>query len=232
MTSSNAYGQPVGNELPDWAPCPFPDVRVMRGVAATVEPLLPHHAHELYAELCGPGQERLWTWLPQEMPAHEMGFADLVDDLAAATDQITMVIRDADGVARGMFSLLRIDRQHGTAEIGWVILGNALQRTTAATEAMYLLAKHVFGLGYRRVEWKCDSLNEASRRSAARLGFTYEGRFRNARVVKGRNRDTDWFAIIDSDWPQQAKVFEAWLAPDNFVDGTQVRSLTQIRNSL
>ncbi len=232
MTRTNEFDQPVGDAIPDWAPCPFPDVTAMRGSSTLVEPLLPHHAIELYAELCGPGREPLWTWLPREMPADEMDFADLIDELSASTDEITMLIRNADGQAGGMFSLLRIDQHNGVAEIGWVVLGSTLRRTTAATEAIYLLARHTFGLGYRRLEWKCDSHNQASRQAAMRLGFSFEGRFHKHRVVKGRNRDTDWFAITDDQWSRCAEAIEAWLAPDNRSNGTQVRSLAAIRNSL
>jgi len=232
VSSTNEFGQPVGEIVPDWAPCPFPDVTVMRGRYATVEPLLPHHTRELYAVLCGPEQAALWTWLPREMPADELAFADLVDELSSTTDEITMMVRDAEGRAGGMFSLLRIDRAHGSAEIGWVVLGHDLQRTTAATEAIYLLARHVFNLGYRRLEWKCDSLNEASRRAAQRLGFRHDGTFRKHRVVKGRNRDTDWFSITDDEWPRCARAFELWLDPANQVDGKQVRPLTALRDEL
>ncbi len=217
--------QPTGKPLPHWQPCPFPDVAVLRGRWCRVEPLLADHAEELYAELCGPGNDDLWTYLPAG-PFHEKaGFVRLIDEAAADLGAVALVIRDADGRACGMARLMRIDPANGVVEIGWVVLGKRLQRTTAATEAFALIAGHVFDLGYRRYEWKCDALNEPSRRAAARLGFTYEGRFRNALVYKGRNRDTDWFSIIDEEWPRLATGFREWLGPANFVDGVQQRPL-------
>ena len=131
------------------------------------------------------------------------------------------MIVDNEGVACGTANYLAIDQESGSVEIGGIVLGSRLQRTTASTEAMFLLAQHVFDLGYRRYEWKCDALNEPSRRAAARLGFTYEGRFRNHVVYKGRSRDSDWFSITDAEWPALAPAFEKWLDPANFVDGVQ-----------
>lgn len=229
MSVANEFGQSIGESLPDWGVCPFPDVMTMVGSSCRVEPLLQHHADELYAELAGPDDASLWTWLPVEMPADRNAFIDLIDEFALATDRVTVVIRDADGVACGMASYLRIDRASGSVEIGWIVLGRRLQRTVAATEAMYLLAKHVFALGYRRYEWKCDALNAASRAAAERLGFTYEGTFRKALVYKGRNRDTAWFSITDDEWPARAAAFEAWLAPANLPDGVQQRPLASFR---
>jgi RimJ/RimL family protein N-acetyltransferase len=130
----------------------------------------------------------------------------------------------------GMASYLRIKPEHGVIEIGWIWYGPPLQRTTAATEVIYLLARHAFdGLGYRRLEWKCDALNAASQRAAERYGFQFEGVFRKHMVVKGRNRDTAWFAITDEDWPAIRRAFEAWLAPENFDErGRQRRSLREM----
>ncbi|MFS3128060.1 GNAT family N-acetyltransferase [Nocardioides sp. Bht2] len=230
MSVTNVFGQPIGEPLPEWAPCPFPDVMAMNGRWSRVEPLMQHHADELFAELAGPDDAGLWTWLPVEMPTDKNAFVDLIDEFALATDRVTVVIRDADGVACGMASYLRIDRASGAVEVGWIVLGKRLQRTVAATEAMYLLGKHVFALGYRRYEWKCDALNAASRGAAERLGFTYEGTFRKALVYKGRNRDTAWYSITDDEWPSRAAAFEAWLAPSNQQDGVQVRSLASFRD--
>lgn len=229
MSVTNEFGQSIGEPLPEWAPCPFPDVMVMAGRWGRVEPLMQHHADELYAELAGADDAALWTWLPVEMPSDKNAFVDLIDEFALATDRVTVVIRDADGVACGMASYLRIDRTSGSVEIGWIVLGRRLQRTAAATEAMYALAKHVFSLGYRRYEWKCDSLNTASRAAAERLGFTFEGTFRKAVVYKGRNRDTAWYSITDEEWPARAAAFEAWLDPANQPDGVQQRSLASFR---
>ncbi len=133
--------------------------------------------------------------------------------------------------ARGIASYLRITAEHGVIEIGNIWFGTPMQRTTAATEAIYLLARHAFDdLGYRRLEWKCNALNAPSRRAADRFGFTFEGIFREHLVVKGRNRDTAWYAIIDREWPPRRDAFERWLDPENFdADGAQRRSLTQLR---
>ena len=230
MTSArtNKFGQQIGRPVDDWKPCPFPDVAVLRGRWCRVEPLLEEHADELYAELCGPDDDAIWTYLSDGPFTDRETFVGWVDAAAADLTDVAVVIRDADGVACGTARLMRIDPANGSVEIGWVVLGKRLQRTTAATEAFTLLARHVFGLGYRRYAWTCDSLNEPSRRAAERLGFTYEGRFRNALVLKGRNRDTDWFSITDAEWPAVRAAYDAWLDPANFVDGVQRQPL-QVR---
>lgn len=217
-------GQPVGPALPGWQPCPFPDVAVLEGRWARVEPLTENHADELYAELCGPDDDDLWTYLPEGPFADHAEFVRFIGRRAEDLATVPLVISGKRG-AKGMANLMRIDPANGSVEIGWIVLGRRLQRTTAATEAMYLIARHVFDLGYRRYEWKCDSLNEPSRRAAARLGFTFEGRFRQHIVYKGRNRDTDWFSITDEEWPRLAAAYERWLDPANFVDGVQQEPL-------
>ena len=226
---TNEHGQPIGPALPDWQLCPFPDIGVLRGRWSVVEALLPEHAEQLYAELCGPGDSLLWTY-SSVGPFPEPGeFADFVEQRAEDTATVAAALRDGDGVACGIANLVAVQREHGTVEIGGIVLGRRLQRTTAATETTYLLARHVFDLGYRRLEWKCDSLNEPSRRAAQRFGFTHEGRFRNAVTVKGRSRDTDWFSIIDDEWPPRRAALEAWLDPANHADGVQQRRLVELR---
>ena len=217
-------GQPSGEALADWQPCPYPDVAVLKGSWCRVEPLTENHADELYAELCGPDDDNLWTYMPQGPFAEHGDFVRFIGERAEDRATVPLVITAGEG-ALGMANLMRIDPANGSVEIGWIVLSQRLQRTTAATEAFYLIARHVFDLGYRRYEWKCDSLNEPSRRAATRLGFTYEGRFRNHIVYKGRNRDTDWFSITDAEWPRLAPAYEAWLEPANFVDGVQVSPL-------
>lgn len=217
--------QPTGVPLPDWRPAPFPDVAVLRGRWCRVEPLREHHVDELYAALCGPGDEDLWTYMPTGPMRDRAELVRLVDEAVEDLSIVPLVILDGSGTVQGTARLMRIDPANGSVEIGWVVLGRQLQGTTAATEAFTLIARHVFGLGYRRYEWKCDSLNEPSRRAAVRLGFTYEGRFRNALVYKGRNRDTDWFSITDAEWPRIAAAYDRWLDPANFVDGVQQSSL-------
>jgi RimJ/RimL family protein N-acetyltransferase len=137
---------------------------------------------------------------------------------------------DVEGAARGWGAYLRIEPGHGVAEVGHLVFSPRLQRTPAATEAMYLMMRHVFELGYRRYEWKCDALNAASRRAAERLGFTYEGTFRQHMVYKGRNRDTAWYSVIDAEWPKLRDAFEGWLDPSNFdSQGRQRRRLADFR---
>lgn len=225
----NEFGQPVGPSIPDWSPAPFPDVTVMKGRWCRLEPLMSHHAEELYGELCGADDAPMWTYLSHEMPVDEGEFSDLVEEWATATDRVVMVVRTAQGRACGLFSYLRITRAHGSVEIGAIHFGRHLQRSTAATEALYLAAKHVFGLGYRRLEWKCDVLNAPSIRAAERFGFVREGVFRKAIVTKGRRRDTAWFSIVDDEWPAVRSALEAWLAPGNHTDAGQVRRLEEFR---
>jgi RimJ/RimL family protein N-acetyltransferase len=161
--------------------------------------------------------------------ADRAAFAEALKTRQASNDPLFFAILDArSGRATGIASYMRIEPAHRVIEIGGIVLSPALQRKPGATEAMYLMARHVFeDLGYRRYEWKCDALNAPSRRAALRLGFTFEGIFRSHMIIKGRNRDTAWFAMLDSDWPARKAAFEAWLAPDNFdANGEQKQSLS------
>lgn len=227
---SNEFGQPIGPELPDWAPCPFPDVVAIEGRWCRVEPLLADHADELYDEL-RKADDSLWTYLSVGPFPERVDFIETVEGWAESRDSVSVVVRDGAGVVCGVAHLMNIRREHGVVEIGGIAFGPGLQRTTAATEAQYLLARHVFDLGYRRYEWKCDSLNEPSQRAAERLGFTHEGLFRNAVVYKGRSRDTEWFSMTAEEWPALARAFEQWCAPENQVNGRQVRALEAVRAS-
>ena len=161
----------------------------------------------------------LWTYLaagPFDDPAGLFAWLRQLHDDPGA---VPHAICTAAGRPLGVASYLRLDHVNGSVEVGSIAYGAELQRTTAATEAMYLMARHVFeDLGYRRYEWKCDALNGPSRRAAERLGFTYEGTFRNALVYKGRSRDTAWFSITDAEWPAIRTAFEAWLDPANHDD--------------
>ncbi|WP_346780585.1 GNAT family N-acetyltransferase [Janibacter sp. DB-40] len=224
---TNEQGQPVGPDVPDWTPPPRPETGTITGGHCTLEPLTPAHADELFAEVGGRRNASLWTWLGQEPVTEAAPFAEYIAGRLAA-DTVEVVVRDGDGVACGLVALMRIDPANGCVEIGNVLLGPRLQRTTASTEAMVLLARHVFDLGYRRYEWKCDALNAASRRAAERLGFTYEGTFRRHVVTKGRARDTAWFAMVVDDWPRIRAGHEAWLAPGNFDAGVQRRRLADV----
>lgn len=226
-TRVNEYGQVIGRAL-DWWPAREPEPIVIPGRDVILEPLTADHAAEL-APVLGSNPE-VWTYLPVDAPTSIAEMASVIRTQLTSADALPFLVRGADGVARGTLSYLRIQPAIGSIEIGWVTFGPALQRTRASTEAQYLLMRHAFDdLGYRRYEWKCDSLNAPSRAAATRLGFIEEGTWRNAMVLKGRNRDTTWFSITREEWPRVRAAFEAWLAADNFVNGAQVRSLSSLR---
>ena len=227
---TNVHGQPVGDPVPDWQPRPRPDTLVLSGTSCRLERLDEgRHAVDLFAADRADTDGTSWTYLPYGPFADLETYAAWVRDVSAAADPYFFAVIDTGpgsptrGRAAGVLSLLRVTPAAGTIEVGHIHLSPALQRTRASTEAQYLAMRHVFDdLGYRRYEWKCDALNAPSRRAAERLGFTYEGTFRQAQVVKGRNRDTAWFAIVDTDWPRIRDGFQAWLAADNFDgDGRQ-----------
>lgn len=238
MTTTNEHGQPVGEPVPAWEPRPQPAPEVHEGRYVRLEPLAATHAEALFGALGGEENADLWTYRGDRVPMSVADTARAVAHGAAATDHLTFAVVPVEdppgqrvaGTAQGLTSLLRVDPQNGAIEVGSILYARSLQRTPAATEATYLLARHVLDdLGYRRLEWKCDSLNEPSRRAAERLGFTYEGRHRQAVVVHGRNRDTDWYSILDREWPALRGRLEAWLDPGNFgPDGRQRRTLEQV----
>jgi RimJ/RimL family protein N-acetyltransferase len=218
---TNEFGQAVGDPI-DWTPrAPVRPV-VLEGRWCRVEPYRPEHVPELFAATTRESPPSTWTYInvgPFGAPEALRGWLDGLDADPGAVPHVVLVGERPVGVA----SYLRLDAANGSAEVGGIVLAEALQRTTAATEAMHLMMRHVLDdLGYRRYEWKCDSGNEPSRRAATRLGFRYEGRFRNALVYKGRNRDTDWFSVTDAEWPAVRAEHERWLAPANFdADGVQ-----------
>ena len=199
-----------------------------------LEPVDPaRHANDLF--LASEGAAALWDYLAYGPFENQRVFTEWLKERAASDDPLFYAVIDrASRQARGMASLMRIVPEHGVIEIGHIWFAPALQRTRQATEAIYLLARHAFDdLGYRRFEWKCDALNLPSRRAAERFGFVFEGVFRQHMVVKGRNRDTAWFSIVDGEWPGVRAAFEAWLSPDNFDDeGQQRRSLSEIRDGV
>ena len=202
----------------------------LRGRYATLEPLdATRHSAALWQAV--EGHDQLWAWLAEGPFATEAGFRAAVEKKQTAPGfRFLAIVPAATGQAAGWASLMRADPQNGVVEVGNILYSPALKRTREATEAMYLMARHVFeDLGYRRYEWKCNALNEPSRRAATRLGFTFEGIFRQHMVVNGRNRDTAWFSMLDSEWPARKRAFEAWLAPENFDDaGRQRRSLEEV----
>jgi RimJ/RimL family protein N-acetyltransferase len=219
-----------------WTPARSPERAPLNGTTVRLEPLDPErHARPLFTashEEDGAGAS-LFRHLPYGPFAGFDDFETWLDQRAATTDPLFFAVVDVEtNTPRGMTSYLRIVPEHGVIEIGHIWFAPSLQRTRMATEAIYLMSRYAFDdLGYRRLEWKCDALNEASRRAAARFGFTYEGVFRQHLVVKGRNRDSAWFSMLDGEWPRIRAAFEAWLAPENFDDtGKQVRSLAEIRD--
>jgi RimJ/RimL family protein N-acetyltransferase len=197
-----------------------PERAPLAGAHVRLEPVdVAAHAASLYARShARPEDEALWTYLAYGPFADQGAFAAWLEEQARSEDPLFFaIVERASGAASGMASYLNIVPANGSIEIGHIWFAPPLQKTRAATEAIFLMMRHVLDdLGYRRLEWKCNALNEASMRAARRFGFTYEGTFRQHMVVKGRNRDTAWFAMLDHEWPARRAAFERWLAPDNF----------------
>jgi RimJ/RimL family protein N-acetyltransferase len=214
-----------------WRPAGLPRRSALDGELVRLEPAdVQRHGADLYSAQAGAPE--IWEYLPHGPFSSDREFLEWLTASAAGDDPLFYAIVDRGSRhALGMASYLRITPAHGVIEVGYIWYSPALQRTRQATEAMYLMARHVFDdLGYRRYEWKCNSLNEPSRRAAVRLGFTYEGVFRQHMVVKDRNRDTAWYSMLNSEWPAAKAAFEAWLRPENFDgDGRQLRSLAELR---
>lgn len=223
----------LGQPLPDWTPAPHPDFTILPGRHCLLEPLAAdRHAAELFAAF--QGRDSLWDYMGNGPFGSEVDFTAWVKSVERLRDPIFFAVIDrASGQALGILSLMRIDPMNGVIEVGNIAFSPRLQRTIAATEAIHLVMKHIFALGYRRFEWKCNALNLPSRRAAERFGFSYEGLFRQAIVVKGRNRDTAWFAMTDGDWAALAPVYDRWLSPDNFdASGRQKGSLSTLTRPL
>lgn len=196
----------------------------MNGQFVALEPLVAEHEHPLWQAASAAGDAALWDYLPYGPFGIEAEFSEWFRGSLAAEDlEFFAVVPKASGLPAGMLALMRDEPAHRVVEVGHVWFGPELQRTTAATEALGLVMGHVFeDRGYRRLEWKCNAANARSRRAAERTGFTYEGTFRQHMIVKGENRDTAWFSILDSEWPTQKTKFERWLDPGNFgLDGKQ-----------
>ncbi len=224
----NPWGQPLGAAIPAWTPPPHPSPCPMQGRFCRLDPLVPeHHAADLFAAYALDAEGRNWTYLPYGPFETPTSFDAWMSQTCGGNDPLFYAIVDpATDKAVGVASYMRIDPRNGSIEVGHLNFSPLLQRTPAATEAMYLMMKHAFGLGYRRYEWKCNALNAPSRAAAQRLGFSFEGVFRQAAVIKGRNRDTAWYAAIDSEWPDLEKAFSRWLDASNFdADGKQQTSL-------
>lgn len=233
MTTHDEFGQPVGDAMPAWTPVPRPDADSLTGRHCTLERLDPtRHADDLYAAYAAAPDGRDWTYLPTGPFPTRQSYRDWAQDAARRTDpRHYAVVDNTTGRALGTLALMRHDPANGVIEVGHVTFSRALQRTPLSTEAQFLLMRYVFDeLGYRRYEWKCDSLNARSRRAAQRLGFTYEGTFRQAVVYRGRSRDTAWLSVLDQEWPPIRAAFEAWLDPENLTaEGRQITALRAAR---
>ncbi len=200
-----------------------PERIVLEGRYARLEPIGPQHAADIYAASIGEGVPERYRWLFSEAPKSVADAEAWIAAANAGPDRYVAVIDKATGKAHGHQGWMRIFPDHASIEIGGVYWGPAIARTRIATEALHLFARHAFDdLGYRRFEWKCNNRNEGSKAAARRFGFQYEGLFRQDRIVKGENRDTAWFSIIDGEWPALRAEYERWLAPENFdADGMQ-----------
>jgi RimJ/RimL family protein N-acetyltransferase len=232
MVRTNEFGQPIGAALPDWCAPARPPREPMQGRFCRVEPIDPErHAPDLHRANSLDADARHWTYLPYGPFESFEAYRGFVKAVCLGDDPLFFAIVDAKtGLAVGLASYLRIDPRAGSIEVGHLRFSSLLQRTPAATEAMALMMRRAFELGYRRYEWKCDALNAPSRAAALRLGFTFEGVFRQANVVKGRNRDTAWFSVTDQEWPARARAFERWLDPANFDrEGRQRARLEDLR---
>ncbi|MDQ3659264.1 MAG: GNAT family N-acetyltransferase [Actinomycetota bacterium] len=214
----NDLGQPIGFSVSEWKAPNRPSREPMVGHFCRVEPLDPgRHASDLFRANALDTTNGAWTYLPYGPFDTLEAYRDWIEASCLGDDPLFFAIIDyATGGAVGVASYLRIDQANGSIEVGHIKYSPLLQRKPAATEAMYLMMKHAFKLGYRRYEWKCDALNAASRAAAQRLGLSFEGVFRQSRVYKGRNRDIAWFAAIDSEWPELERAFVRWLDPTNF----------------
>lgn len=226
MKSKDLTGPDIGESVLNWQRRPLPCRIKITGRWCEIEPLGRRHVRDLFAAYVLDQDHRNWTYLSYGPFTQESEFRQWVDDAAEKNDPLMFAIL-VGGKAVGVASYLRIDPDNGVIEIGHIHLSPLLQRTRAATEAMYLFMQYVFAdLGYRRYEWKCDSLNAPSRRAATRLGFVFEGIFRQAAIYKGRNRDTAWYSIIDKEWPDLDRAYRAWLDDGNFdAEGMQRRPL-------
>ena len=210
---------PVGRAVPGWIAREAPPRTPMAGRYARLEPLeAERHADALWEANAADADGSRWTYLFDEKPASLEAYRAWVARMASTADPLFFAIVDAaSGRALGVAAFMRIDRNHGVIEIGHLNFSPAMNRTRVATEAIFLMMRRAFEeLGYRRLEWKCDSLNAPSRAAAERFGFTFEGIFRQAIVYKGRNRDTAWYSIVDAEWPRLAAAYRRWLDPANF----------------
>jgi RimJ/RimL family protein N-acetyltransferase len=225
-------GLPIGPQV-DASPARLPTRTILRGRLVTIAPLDPAgHEEALYAGTHGQGSEALWLYLAEGPFPDRSAFRNYLEKRAKSDDPLSFaLIANATGSAAGHAAYMRITPEHRVIEVGNIFYTPMLARSAAATEAMYLMARHVFEeLGYRRYEWKCNALNEPSRRAALRLGFSFEGVFRRHMIQKGRNRDTAWYAMTDQEWPLRKASFEDWLSPGNFDETGRQRTRLSSRS--
>ncbi|MEM7506826.1 MAG: GNAT family protein [Pseudomonadota bacterium] len=228
----NQHGQPIGAPVPDWTSRPAPSRSAIEGRYCRLEPLTQAHAADMLEALQEDAEGRVFTYMPNGPFDDLAGYRSWLDGAIALDDPLQFAIA-VEGRAVGTASFLRIDPDQGSIEVGYITFSPRLQRTAAATEAMFLMMQWAFEAGYRRYEWKCNACNAPSRRAAMRLGLSYEGIFRQATHVKGRNRDTAWYAAIDSEWPSLKSAFETWLAAENFdAEGRQRQSLSDLTSPI
>lgn len=224
----------MAGNLNNWQPRPRPERKVLDGHFARLEPLdAAAHGDGLFEASSVSDANQRFRWLPEFSPSEREDFQPWLEKAQASEDPLFFTVIDkASGKVGGRQTLMRIDPANGVAEIGNIYWGPLLSRKPAATEAQFLFMRYIFDdLGYRRYEWKCNNNNEPSKRAAERFGFTFEGLFRQHLVVKGENRDTAWYSIIDSEWPALKRAYEAWLDPANFdATGQQIRKLEDFRS--
>jgi len=233
MTQDHSQDRPVGPIVPNWTPPPLPPATDMQGLYARVVPFdLDAHSRQLF-EL-NSADDAIWDYMPQgPFSSFDEDRYWMAANALGPDPMFHTIINLETGLAEGVATYLRIAPEAGSIEVGYITYSPALQRTRAGTEAMILMMRRAFELGYRRYEWKCNALNQPSRRLAMRLGMSFEGVFRQAAIVKGRNRDTAWYAAIDKDWPEISDAFDTWLSPDNFdEDGQQLTRLSDLTQPL
>lgn len=235
MNTVNHLGQPIGFAVPNWTPPSVPPREALIGRYCRVEPLdIERHAADLYAAYSTADDDRNWTYLADGPFDSLASYTEWLQRVSLVIDPLFHTVVDAQtDQAVGVAAYLRITPSAGSIEVGHINFSPLLQRTPAATEAIYLMMRRAFELGYRRFEWKCDALNAKSRVAAQRLGLSYEGVFRQALIYKGRNRDTAWYAAIDREWPELKTAFETWLDPANFdANGEQRTRLSDLTSGI
>ncbi|WP_323703722.1 GNAT family protein [Mammaliicoccus sp. Dog046] len=229
----NKYNQPIGKPLTDFKQPEFPNINLLEGRYSRLEKLNESHIDDLFKHFSDNEDIPNWTYLPYNHIKDYDQFENYINAYIQSTDPYFFaIVNKASGEAVGLLSLMRINLTDASIEVGHVHYSNVLKKTRIATEVHYLLAKYVFEtLGFRRYEWKCDSLNEHSRKSAQRLGFTFEGTFRQHKIYKDRNRDTSWFSMLDAEWPTIKQGYESWLMPSNFDSNGEQKSKLSLENN-